>query len=98
MKKSKELDMYGPCPECGKSWKGEPINPDIKEELTSHPYYASLLIGIEYVIIDPNHYDGISEWMCPFCKARFNRWTNELLKPDEAVAPYGKIVKIKKEK
>lgn len=40
-------------------------------------------IGIEYPGGHPAHYDGVSEWECTECEARFNRFTGEQLKEGE---------------
>lgn len=45
--------------------------------------------GIEYSYRHPDHYDGVSEWMCPECGARRGRWTNNLLKEGEFEPRYG---------
>jgi hypothetical protein len=39
----------------------------------SPPYKFSRLIGIEY----PGKYDGVWEYACPDCNARFPRFTKE---------------------
>lgn len=36
-------------------------------------------IGIEYTYDHPAHYDGVSEWKCTVCNARFSRWTGKQL-------------------
>lgn len=41
------------------------------------------VVGIQYPYDHPAHYDGVSEWQCTHCKARFNRFTGELLGPGE---------------
>jgi len=69
-----DLDHYGNCPQCGESWDDGPI-PEEHHEHCSEPYRYSKLIGWE----DPELYDGISWWVCPFCNARWNRWTLELI-------------------
>ena len=39
------------------------------------------IIGIEYSHLEPEHYDGVSEWMCAKCEYRQGRWSGkELLK------------------
>jgi len=43
------------------------------KEYYSEPYRWSKLIGVEI----QGGYDGVSQWMCPECKARWNRWTGE---------------------
>lgn len=46
-------------------------------------------VGVEYSLLDPNHYDGISEWQCAKCAKRWGRWTGKELKPGEFEPPYG---------
>jgi hypothetical protein len=104
----KDLDTHGNCPECGSSWDGGSIHDTYKEThplLTeeeintqvetyySPPYRWSNLMGIEYDGMDYCHYDGISEYQCQDCKARFNRWTGKVLQDNEKVKPFGKVVK-----
>ena len=91
--KLKEKDHYGNCPFCGKSWDAGRIwkawrkmdeykNKTDKElqamekESYSEPYHFSKLLGIEV----REKYDGISYWMCPFCKTQWDRWTGEKTK------------------
>lgn len=73
------------CPECGLSWRGEPI----PQEYIDKGYYGppetasthySLLIGVELAYDDPNHYDGVSYWLCPHCGATWDRFSKELVK------------------
>jgi hypothetical protein len=45
------------------------------------------LIGIEYSLDHPNHYDGISEWQC-HCGARTGRWSGRLLGEKESEMHY----------
>ncbi len=42
---------------------------------TCPPRFFSRLVGIEI----PGKYDGVSEWMCPDCETRWDRWTGEQL-------------------
>lgn len=46
-------------------------------------------IGIEYPLIDPHHYDGISEWRCSKCRKRWGRWTGKELTGKEQEPRYG---------
>lgn len=46
--------------------------------------------GIEYAYPHPESYDGISEWRCIKCGARFGRWTGKKLKGDEHENRYGR--------
>lgn len=41
------------------------------------PRYFNRLIGVELDWDHPQHYDGVSYWMCPSCKTTWNRWTKE---------------------
>ena len=70
----KDISELKQCPECGESWVAEEI-----QESSRHHYggetHFSHLIGIE----DPEKYDGVSYWMCPFCKATWDRFTGELI-------------------
>lgn len=47
------------------------------------------IIAIEYAHDHPDHYDGISEWMCEKCGTRWGRWTGNILKEDEYEPRYG---------
>lgn len=47
------------------------------------------LIGVEYSWDSPEHYDGISEWMCPICQTRIGRWSKKVLANDEIERRYG---------
>jgi hypothetical protein len=48
-------------------------------------------LGCQYGHDNPNHFDGVSEWRCMRCGARFGRWTKRLLEEGEAEPPYGQI-------
>lgn len=48
-------------------------------------------IGIEYWYTSPQRYDGISEWQCQQCKARFGRWTGKKLAKGELEKKYGGV-------
>jgi hypothetical protein len=78
-------DLNGPCPECGADWRGKPISTE--SLLAGHygewnegdePRYYSRLIGCELAYDHPQHYDGVSYWQCPDCKATWNRFTGTL--------------------
>jgi len=58
------------CPKCHKSWVAGEI-PEKDKHLFAGEFFSHL-IGIETA-----EYDGTSEWMCPFCKQRWRRWTSE---------------------
>lgn len=38
-------------------------------------------------IIGVVKYDRVSEWICPLCSARWDRWTNKLTPKKEASRP-----------
>ena len=63
------LDHNGKCPECGSDWDAGPV-PAAHRECYSPPYRFSRLIGLEF----PDKYDGVWEWACPDCNARFPRF------------------------
>jgi hypothetical protein len=63
------MDHCGKCPECGSDWDAGPI-PEAQREFASPPYRFSRLIGIEY----RDRYDGVWEYACPDCNARFPRF------------------------
>ena len=48
----------------------------------------SSVIGIEYHGMDPNHYDGVSEWLFPDGH-HVGRWTGKLLEDGEPELRYG---------
>ena len=66
------------CPHC---------NAELKYELGGHIY--TRLMGIEYIWGSKEHYDGVSEWMCPFCNVRWGRWTGKILKDGEIEPRFG---------
>lgn len=35
------------------------------------------VVGVELPYNHPNHYDGVSYWMCPKCRTTWNRWTQK---------------------
>lgn len=41
------------------------------------------ICGVEYAYDDPEHYDGISEFHCMKCNARWGRWTGKILNEGE---------------
>ncbi len=47
------------------------------------------IIMVEYDMMHPDHYDGISEVMCKKCGARFGRWSNKELAKGETEKRYG---------
>jgi hypothetical protein len=62
------MDHCGKCPECGSNWDAGPI-PEEHKGFYSPPYRFSRLVGLEF----PDKYDGVWEWACPDCDARFPR-------------------------
>ena len=48
------------------------------------------MIGVEYAYDSPNHYDGISEWLCLDCNIRIGRWSGKELGEGEEELKYGK--------
>lgn len=81
-----ENDLYsetGPCPACGESWQAGRIPEESRAaghygDPETAPTHYSRLIGIE----SDGHYDGVSQWMCPDCGAKWNRFTGERVSPD----------------
>lgn len=62
------------CPECYSSWQGSPIKEEDRHLYgPTAPTHYSRLVGIEI----RGGYDGVSEWACPDCGARWDRWTGE---------------------
>lgn len=47
------------------------------------------IIGVEYSWDNPEHYDGISEWMCSQCQTRVGRWSGKVLANNEIERKYG---------
>lgn len=82
------IDDLGHCPVCGISWVGEPIPLRYRRDYGGAKHF-SRLVGVEYSWNSPNHYDGISEWQCPDCFARFGRWSGKLLAKGESEKPWG---------
>jgi hypothetical protein len=76
------------CPHCEADLKGDPILEADRDHYGGKTHY-SLVIGIQYDYNSPQHYDGISEWMCPFCGYREGRWTGRELKDGELEPRYG---------
>lgn len=66
-----ELDN---CPACNSSWVGEPI-PEASRQNYGGKTHFRRVIGIEFPCDHPEHYDGVSVWACPDCKAQWNRFT-----------------------
>ena len=64
------------CPVCQSDGQGEPI-PNTDRFYGRH-------IGIEYGYGHPERYDGVSEWRCADCGARWGRWSGKVLKEGES--------------
>lgn len=85
------------CPKCEADLQGAPIPEEAlhyyyppgtpKEEMK--PKYYSKVIGLEYNLGHPEHYDGISEWLCPLCGYREGRWSGKELKEGEDELRFG---------
>jgi hypothetical protein len=66
---------------------------------TTHPKVCPVcgapIAGLEYGYDNPEHYDGVSEWICTkgaddgSWHFRLGRWTGRLLKKNELEPPYG---------
>jgi len=59
------------------SWCKDKTDDELRvliEESYSPPYKFSRLVGIELPYDHPQHYDGVSYWMCPDCGHRWNRF------------------------
>ena len=39
----------------------------------------AMIMGAEYIIGHPEHYDGVSEWRCRVCGTRWGRWSGRVL-------------------
>ena len=68
------------CPQCGANWQGVPIPEGVRKHTEGYPSatHYSLLVGYEHAYDHPDHYDGVSLWLCPACKAAWDRWTGKL--------------------
>ena len=44
------------------------------QQCYSPPYKFSRIVGVQYSYDHPDHYDGVSEWMCPDCKHTWPRF------------------------
>jgi len=50
------------CPKCGKSFEGDPIPKDVREQMGySSTHYSNLLCGITQGL------DRVTHYQCPFC-------------------------------
>lgn len=58
-------------------WCKDKTDAELHAYIEAHygpPYRFSRLVGVEYAYDHPQHYDGVSEWMCPDCKHRWPRF------------------------
>lgn len=44
------------------------------KEYYSPPYKFSRIVGVQLAYDHPEHYDGVSYWMCPDCKHQWPRF------------------------
>ena len=54
------------------------------------PKCQAEMIAVQYAWDEPEHYDGVSEWLCPACELRIGRWTGRELKEGEVEPRYGR--------
>lgn len=47
------------------------------------PKCQQYMIGVQYAWDHPEHYDGVSEWMCIACELRIGRWSGRELGQNE---------------
>ena len=47
------------------------------------------IIGVEYDMMHPDRYDGVSEIDCKDCGARFGHWSGKELGPNETEKRWG---------
>ena len=78
------------CQDCGADLEGTPIPSGIQHHYAEGTTHYSRRIGVEYNHHNVNHYDGISEWMCPDCGARRGRWSGKLLGLNEYERRWGR--------
>lgn len=45
---------------------------------------------VEYDMMHPDHFDGVSEIVCQDCGVRIGRWTGKELDPDETEKRHGR--------
>jgi hypothetical protein len=81
------MDHHGKCPKCNADWDAGSIfdtlrpqewcanktDDELREYVEKHyapPYRFSRIIGVEF----PDKYDGVWEYACPDCNARFPRF------------------------
>ena len=85
------LMVAGRCRFCCNNLRGELI-PIERRDCYGGKTHFSKVVGIEYHGEHAYHHDGVSEWMCPYCTTRINRWTHEVIPNwDEAATPDGNV-------
>ena len=47
------------------------------------------IIMVEYSLMSPQHYDGVSEFNCLDCGARYGRWSDLKLEENQVEGRYG---------
>lgn len=77
------------CPRCNSDLRSSPIPEEHKDSYPEGQTHFSRVIGVEYAYDNPNHYDGVSEWVCPDCKYREGRWTGRELAEGELEPRFG---------
>lgn len=78
------------CPHCDVEWKYEHKHPDDeKSSAAGKTITYSRLLAHQYGYDHPQHYDGVSEWVCPDCRMRWGRWSMKVLIGDEYELRYG---------
>jgi predicted RNA-binding Zn-ribbon protein involved in translation (DUF1610 family) len=78
------------CPDCGASWLAGEIPADSRHHYGGKTHFRRV-IAIEYDYSNPMRYDGVSEWRCPDCGARFGRWTERRLEDGMYEPPFGRV-------
>ncbi len=63
----------------------------VEDQIENPTTHFSRRIGIEYGYDSPHRYDGVSEWLCPDCGHRVNRFTGEQLADDEFATRDGNV-------
>lgn len=63
----------------------------VADQIENPTTHFSRRIGIEYAYGHPHRYDGVSEWLCPDCGHRVNRFTGEPLADDEWATRHGNV-------
>jgi ssDNA-binding Zn-finger/Zn-ribbon topoisomerase 1 len=63
----------------------------VRDQIENETTHFSEVIGVEYTYTSPEHYDGVSEWLCPNCGRREGRWTGKVLADGEFEKRFGDI-------